>query len=58
MEEKMREKLLLKNLTGRDYLKNLNVDGMIILNGSWRNRMRICGLDFFFVSEQVLLWTR
>jgi len=39
MEEKMREKLLLKNLTGRDYLKNLNVDGMIILNGSWRNML-------------------
>jgi len=32
-------------MNGRDSVEDTGIDGMMILNGSERNRMGMCGLD-------------
>jgi hypothetical protein len=35
------------HLKGRDHSENLSIDGRIIWNGFWENRLGRCGLDSF-----------
>jgi len=41
----MRTSFLLQNLNGRDHSEDLGVDGKIILEWIWGNKVGGCGLD-------------
>jgi hypothetical protein len=41
----MQIQLWLENLKGRDYSKDVGIDGRIILDSSHRSRVKICRLD-------------